>query len=303
MNIVQKYCIANRIWVVMLFVGFTSIILSIIYKEGKYISQFRTLSMLCSTILTITFSSLVNTYYDFLNGVDRVEIPSCDRTLFDYGITLQMLVKFSFVNIFGAFFFLIPIGFHPLAKETFTSLCLPIIIFLLLLSYFYTAPPIALKYRGLGASGIVGACFFTPSLIYYSNTFTFGYHESELVFPLSYACIMFCLFVYHGRTMKDIDTDISAGVKTHCVMLGKTGSYFVWFLIYFTAMFYCSYLSMIKSNIFLNLPWISLIPVQKIIRFTKEKREYNLKINNTVPKIPFLCMLSLAVGVLLGPNY
>ncbi|KAF2077222.1 hypothetical protein CYY_001476 [Polysphondylium violaceum] len=300
MNIVQKYLIANRVSIFMIFVGLTSMTVAVLYKEGKPIRLANTFLVFVSSFLIMAFSCVINTLCDFYSGVDTKDNPNCDRTLFDYGMTPSLLVKFGFFNVIATYTLVLPIVFSPLSSGLGMFKFLAIVTGLLLVSYFYTAPPFQLKYRALGWVGIASGVFFVPHLLYYANTFTFGFKESDLLLSLSTAGPLFCMFLYNGQTLRDIDSDEKAGILTHCVLLGKTVSYYFWFSFYIITMLYITYISIIKNNIFLNLPWMSGIVVYKIYNLTKHNCDFNSKVKKLVPKVPFLCMMLLSVGVLVG---
>ncbi|KAF2075872.1 hypothetical protein CYY_002808 [Polysphondylium violaceum] len=300
LGLMEKYVLANRLWTTKMFFGFTVIILSVLYREGHSINIPRTICMLMSLCLTCAFSNLVNTLYDYKLGVDKEECPSSDRTMFDFGITPKLMIKFCYFNVLASYFFILPFWIEPMFKDTFWPVLVPMVTYLNLLSFFYSAPPVSIKYRGFGHFGIFGSILFVPSLIYYASTGSFGF-ESEFVHPLTFSAISFCLFVFHGNTHRDIDTDRDAGIMTLSVKLGKTKSYQLFFMFYFVAMIYCFFLAFMKSNIFFTLAFFTTIKsVWNIYKESRVQQEFYVDIKNKSPIIAALGMVSLSIAVLLN---
>ena len=120
--------------------------------------------------------NLTNTYFDYTNGVDTKASPTVgDRTLVDKKVNPFGLFLFSIVCYLGAIIAVAPLLLINSNRQLLIIFCSGMV-----LTYFYTANPVGLKYRALGDITIV-LCF-GPLLFQATSLILTGNLNNQLYF-------------------------------------------------------------------------------------------------------------------------
>ncbi|MFW6279307.1 MAG: prenyltransferase, partial [Bacillota bacterium] len=136
---------------------------SMLYQEDK-INILYFLLLLIGIIGVHTGANIVNEYYDFKNGIDNRDSKIASKVLMEERIDPQvalMAAGLLFLLFFlGAIFFTFKFQLPGIIIYALVGICG---------GYFYTAPPLNFKYRGLGS-----LCIFTlfgillPQAVYFT---------------------------------------------------------------------------------------------------------------------------------------
>ena len=224
-NKLATYVIALRPW--SFSASLTPVLLgtALAYKSQGTLNWAVFLASLGAVLFVHGAGNLVNTYYDFLKGVDSKK--SDDRTLVDGYLSPNA------VGTFGAVLYCLGcISFFAL---TLTSSAKMEHIALLYFgglsgSFLYTGG-IGLKYHALG--DIVILITFGPLAVMFAYVCQVGHLA---LFPLWYAAplAMNTEAILHSNNTRDMDADRKAGAVTLAICLGHTGSYMVYVLLLFS---------------------------------------------------------------------
>ena len=156
-------------------------------------------------------ANLTNTYYDFANGVDGKNIG--ERTLVDKKLAPRTVLLQSLT-----FFAIGTASVMPyLVSNTSDLFLMTIFAFGLVLSYFYTATPVGLKYKALGDITIF-LCF-GPLLMQCTSLIV----AHKMVHEVNYLSVPVALLteaILHANNTRDIESDRRAGAVTLAGLLG-----------------------------------------------------------------------------------
>lgn len=198
--------------------------------------------------------NLVNTYYDFLKGIDSKK--SDDRTLVDNRLTPQEVAFFG-ASLYGVgCIALLILGW--IAKARIEHMAL--LYFGGLSSSFLYTGGIGLKYHAFG--DVVILLSFGPLAVMFSYICQTGLLELT---PFWYA-IPLALnteAILHSNNARDMDSDKAANVTTIAIMLGATASYVLYCLLLFIPYIMLTILGCNFSMAFL-LPFLSLTVAFKL---------------------------------------
>ena len=161
--------------------------------------------------------NLTDDYFDYLHGAD---IATQEQSKYHggSGVLINKKINIKFIKIAFISFYSITaiIGLYFYAKLGFIILLFGLIG--MGSSYFYTAPPIAFGYRGLGELAIFFN--FGPLIIigsYYLQTKTIPL--SIIINSLPLGFLMFAMIIFNE--MPDFNNDLAANKKTLIVLYGK----------------------------------------------------------------------------------
>lgn len=170
----------------------------------------------CVAIHIVT--NLVNDYFDHKTGLDNKENFGALNILVREMLTPKQVAMGAFV----AFLVALAIGAYFIidAKDKADALiCL--VLFGALSAYFYTAPPLSLKYRGLGDLQVI-LSFATLMVFgaYYVQTKEFSW------LPILYSIPIGLLVdnILHINNLRDIPADSKANISTLAIWLGENGA-------------------------------------------------------------------------------
>ncbi|XP_072047267.1 ubiA prenyltransferase domain-containing protein 1-like [Amphiura filiformis] len=168
--------------------------------------------------------NLVNTYYDFLKGVDSKK--SDDRTLVDGYLSPNAVGSFGAVLYFlGCVSFLVLVLTSPAKMEH-----IALLYFGGLSGSFLYTGGIGLKYVALG--DLVILITFGPLAVMFAYVCQVGHLA---LFPLWYAIplAMNTEAILHSNNTRDMEADRKAGAVTLAICLGQTGSYTIYVCLLF----------------------------------------------------------------------
>lgn len=283
LNKFKRYMIALRPW--SFSASFTPVLLgsALAYKDiyrFKLEHNFSNLVFILCSLIAICVhgaGNLVNTYYDFKNGIDKNN-KSSDRTLVDGLLKPQDITRLGVaLYTIGSLGFLLLISLSPA-----TEFALTVIYFGgLSLSFMYTGG-IGFKYMALGDLIIV--ITFGPITVLFAYISQTGIPNDSnwiywLIKPLLYAIplVMNTESILHSNNARDCLSDNESGIVTIAILLGYTGSYLLFVILLFVP--YLLFLAMsIKLSVYYLAP-IFTLP----IAFKLEK-QFRLNNLNKIPK-------------------
>lgn len=175
-----------------------------------------------TVILVQAAGNLVNTYYDFVNGIDKQvkandeeksESSSGDITLTDNILTINQLVELLLTCYIAS---VITLVFVMIASPARSETLILLYALGLASSYFYTGG-VSLKYKALG--DLVILVTFGPLI----SEFTFASccgHVSMTPIYISIPLSVNAESILHVNNMRDIKSDKEAGIHTLVMFLG-----------------------------------------------------------------------------------
>jgi len=201
-----------------------------VLQKSPQFSLFNAVVCLLSVVLAHAGGNLSNSYYDYIYDLDK-KGTSADRTFFDYGALPNQIIlamAFCYACAFAGNTYFIFI----LQDGTFVV----ITISLIFLSYFYTAGPLKLKYRGLG-DVVIFLCFgpLLASWCYFTLTHTWSSSPVLHAVPLG----LLADSILYINNQRDIIVDKKGGAITVPQLLSEQLSFVV-----FSSLFAGAYISL-----------------------------------------------------------
>lgn len=191
-----------------------------------YFSLLLGILTLLGGLLLHTGTNLINDYYDYKNGVDT------ENSYGSSGILVASLMKPKQILIGGcvSLGLVVPIAIYLFTVRGYVLLALGVIG--LLGGYFYTASPIAYKYRGLGVPMVfllmgplmVGGAYFVQT-----GTFT----PLVLLASLPVGCLVGAIL--HANEYRDVEHDRCYGITNPTIRMGRKNSRFIYYVLVITA--------------------------------------------------------------------
>ncbi len=170
----------------------------------------------CVAIHIVT--NLVNDYYDHKTGLDNKDNFGALNILVQGALTPRQVA----IGAIVAFLVALAIGVYFIidAKEQ-AHVLIYLVLFGALSAYFYTAPPLSLKYRGLGDLQVI-LSFATLMVFgaYFVQTKEFSW------LPILYSIPIGLLVddILHINNLRDIPADRNANISTLAIWLGENGA-------------------------------------------------------------------------------
>ena len=195
-------------------------------------------------------AQLVNTYFDYRKGVDSKKSIQ-NTTLTGADVTLmEKKVHASHLLLMAALFYCaaagvlyLPIGALP-EKER--DELVSTVILAMVLSFFYSAEPVGLKYKGLG--DITVFMCFGPLLMQAVSIVLTGKSEEDNMMTLySLPIGAVTVAIFHANNLRDINDDTTAGITTFASLIGFDYSY-----LWYTALLVISYTLCLLMSIVLH---------------------------------------------------
>lgn len=255
-------------------------------------------------VLVHVGTNIINDIYDYEKGIDKEDkelgIPHGGSMVISMGlVSLKEMKKAAVISLLVAF----AIGVYLFTQAGMWILYLSL--FGLLSAIFYTAKPIALKYKALGDIQVILSFGVGMTLgAYIVQTGEFSWMPVIFSIPLG----MLIDAILHSNNIRDINFDGKFGVKTLPILIGeKLSIKFYYFLIL------GSYLSVIVFAAMGLLPWFALLslitlplalklvkmsesfPAEGIARF-----EYGTKHIMMTAQLNMVFGLSLIMGLLIS---
>ncbi len=264
MDFLSKWMIATRACVFSM--TMTSVLVGALLGliDRKFNLIYAVLALV-ALALAHASNNLINDYFDYKQGLDTEDYP---RTQYSpHPIASKLITE---KQLLGAFF-----GFSAIELAVaifFTVKCgIWAIIFAaagFLLSIFYVAPPLKLKYRGLGELAI---------FLIWGPLITVGtYYVMAGSMPLKIwlASIPYGLVVTNvllGKHLDKYEKDKEKGVKTLSVVLGFENA--INFTIINTALFYVAIIVLVILRFLNPVTLIVLLSLWRFVKFVKILKE------------------------------
>jgi 1,4-dihydroxy-2-naphthoate octaprenyltransferase len=231
MDFVSKWLLATRAEVFSMTI--TSVLVGgILALNDGHMNWLYLVIVLFALILAHASNNLINDYFDYKQGLDT---PDYKRTQYaPHPLASGMMTA---ATLLFAFFLFSALELAA-ALFLYTRTGLPVIIFAVvgfLLSVFYVAPPLKLKYRGLGELAIF---LIWGPLITVGTYYVMAKQMPAKVWLASIPYGLVVMNVLLGKHLDKYEKDMEKGVKTLPVVLGWKNA--VTFARLNTAMFYVS---------------------------------------------------------------
>jgi 1,4-dihydroxy-2-naphthoate octaprenyltransferase len=236
--------------------------------DDGFFNPFLFFLTLVGGVLIHSATNLFNDYFDFLNGLDTPYSYGSSGVLVEGLLSPGQILKGGIVTVL----LVVPIALYLFMVRG------PVLLLLgalgILAGYFYTARPVALKYRGVG----VPAVFFLmgPIMVigvYFVQTARF----SPAVFLASLPVGCLVAAILYSNEYRDIDHDSSFGIVNPSILLGRKRARFVYYLLVTSAyllvivMVVCDLLCTWSLLTLLTLP-LALKPI-RVIEVTSQGKE------------------------------
>jgi 1,4-dihydroxy-2-naphthoate octaprenyltransferase len=225
-------------------------VLAIVLNPDLNFSFLNLFITLFGAIMIHIATNVINDIYDFKKGIDKEDkelgIPHGGSMVLSMGI---VNMKQMWVIAFGTLVLAVLCGVYLYTQAGVWILYLSIFGFFS--AIFYTAKPIALKYKALGDIQVILSFGVGMTLgAYIVQTGTFSWYPLLFSLPLG----LLIDAILHSNNIRDINFDGKFGVKTLPILIGEKASIkFYYFLIL------GAYLSIILFVVFGLLPWPSLL--------------------------------------------
>ncbi|MGB3016790.1 MAG: 1,4-dihydroxy-2-naphthoate octaprenyltransferase [Ignavibacteria bacterium] len=279
-------------------------VLAVILNPQLDFNFFNFILCVIGAVLVHVGTNIINDIYDYEKGIDKEDkelgIPHGGSMVISMGlVSLKEMKKAAVISLIVAF----AIGVYLFTQAGMWILYLSL--FGLLSAIFYTAKPIALKYKALGDIQVILSFGVGMTLgAYIVQTGEFSWMPVIFSIPLG----MLIDAILHSNNIRDINFDGKFGVKTLPILIGeKLSIKFYYFLIL------GSYLSVFVFAAMGVLPWFALLslitlplalklvkmsesfPAEGIARF-----EYGTKHIMMTAQLNMVFGLSLIVGLLIS---
>lgn len=222
---------------------------------------------LLGCVLAHAGANLLSDYYDYKSRVDR------DGTFGSSGVLVEKLLRPE--QVFRAAWLIFAlaglIGLYLVLSIPNSLFLLGLILLGGILGVFYTATPVAFKYRALGDVAVFLA--FGSAMVlgaYYVQAHRFSW--APVLFAIPIALLVDA--VLHGNNLRDIENDKAVHIKTLPIVLGEKLSKDLYYALIFGA-----YVSTVVLIVLDGLPVISLLTflslplALKLVKMVKNKEK------------------------------
>jgi len=278
--------------------------LAVLLNPGMKFDFFLFFLTLIGSMSVHVSTNLINDIYDFKKGMDREDaetgIPHGGSTVISKGMVSIKAMKIgSIVSIILASL----IGVYLYTQSG--PFILYLSIFGFLSAIFYTATPIALKYRALGDLQVFlsfGAGITLGAYIVQMREFS--WIPVILSVPIGFLIIA----ILHSNNIRDMKFDGTFNVKTLPILIGEKFSKYVYYFLVLGA-----YASIVIFVLFKLLPWLALLnfvtlPMAlKLIKMlnafpqeSNERFEFGTKHNIMTAQLSMQFGLTLTLGLLIS---
>lgn len=278
----SSYVLALRPWSLSASLMPTLLGSTLAYKyPGTTEFNYITFLLTVFTVISVHGAgNLVNTYFDFVKGIDNRK--SDDRTLVDHILTKDEVVSLgAFLYFIGLIGFMLLSAISPAKMEH-----LALVYFGGLSSSFLYTGGIGLKYIALG--DVVILILFGPI----SVLFAFMSQTGRVEWGTIYYAIPLALnteAILHSNNTRDLEYDKKAGIVTLAILVGYTCSHVLYAFLLFTP--YIMFIVMsIKYSKWFMLPLVTLPNAFKI------EKQFRAKEIHSIPKAT--AKLNLFFGIL-----
>ncbi len=204
-------------------------------------------------------TNLVNDYYDYLQGVDSGEAIGGSRVIQEGTISLGALGRAILLLYGGA----TAIGVYLVMTLDLWAM-VPFLLFAVLSSYFYTAPPVRYGYYGLGE--LLVGINMGPLMVTCTH-WTFCGRPDWVPLCISVPIGLMVASILYYQSLPDMRTDALTGKRTLAVRLGKRGA--LTGLILNWAAVYLSILVLILAGYLPRLALVSFLTVPLFVKLIR----------------------------------
>lgn len=279
-------------------------VLAVLLNPGLKFNFLNFFLCLTGCILVQVATNLINDIYDYDKGIDKEDkelgIPHGGSMVISLGLVSIKQMKAGAVwSLIIAFL----IGIYLYTQAGVWILYLSL--FGLLSAIFYTAKPLALKYKALGDLQVIISFGLGMTLgAYIVQTKQFSYLPLLFSIPIG----MLIDAILHSNNIRDINFDGKFGVKTLPILIGENLSVKVYYFLILGA-----YVCLIIFVVLNMLPWFALLslitlplalkavkmsegfPADGIARF-----EYGTKHIMMTAQLNMMFGLTLVIGLLVA---
>lgn len=260
----RPYLTALRPWT--LSASLTPVLLGTVlcYKTHGYLSVPIAVVSTFTVLAVHAAGNLVNTYFDFMQGVDSRSAGTEDRTLVDKHLEPTQVVNLAaYFYGFGMVCLWILMVLSPAQSEQLAGL-----FFGGLSSSFLYSGGIGLKYYVLG--DVVVIITFGPLAVLFSYVVQCGQFSSApllLAFPLA----LNTEAIIHSKHIRSIEEHQRSGIVSLAVLLGHQGSYLLFALLLFLPYLVLVYWA-IEYSVYFAIPLTTVLYAFSLERRFREKR-------------------------------
>jgi 1,4-dihydroxy-2-naphthoate polyprenyltransferase len=279
-------------------------ILAVLLNPGLKFHYLNFFLTLIGAVAIHVTTNLVNDVYDFKKGIDKedkeIGIPPGGSQAFSMG-----LVSKKFMKVVGMISTLLAIGIGIYLYTQAGNWILYLSAFGLLSAIYYTASPIALKYKALGDIQVF-LSFGTGMTLgaYIVQTHEFSWLPIILSIPFG----LLIDAILHSNNIRDLNFDGKFGIKTLPILIGERLSFYFYYFLILGA-----YTSIIIFVITGLLPWFALLNLitfpaaLKLLKMlnnypqeTMARYELGTKHNMMTAQFNMQFGLALTIGLLLS---
>ncbi|MEO8666421.1 MAG: 1,4-dihydroxy-2-naphthoate octaprenyltransferase [Ignavibacteria bacterium] len=279
-------------------------VLAVLLNPGLKFNFLNFFLCLVGCILVQVGTNLINDIFDFEKGIDKedksIGIPHGGSMVISMGlVSMKQMKTAAFVSLLLAS--LIGVYLYTQAGVWILYLAL----FGLLSAIFYTAKPLALKYKALGDLQVIISFGLGMTLgAYIVQTKQFSY--LPLVFSIPIGLLIDAIL--HSNNIRDINFDGKFGVKTLPILVGEKVSIKLFYVMVLGA-----YLALIIFVALKMLPWFALLALitlplaLKIVKMSdgfpadgQARFEYGTKHIMMTAQLNMMFGLTLVLGLLIS---
>ncbi|XP_041982235.1 ubiA prenyltransferase domain-containing protein 1 homolog [Aricia agestis] len=247
---VRTYVLALRPWSLSGSLLPTLLGAALAYRlPGESEFSWATLMVTLFTVIPVHCAgNVVNTYFDFVKGIDNRK--SDDRTLVDHILSIDEVVSLgALLYMAGCAFFVMLVILSPARMEH-----LALVYFGGLSSSFLYTGGIGLKYIALG--DIIVLVIFGPV----SVVFSFLAQTGRVDWPIIYYAVPLALnteAILHSNNTRDLEADSKAEIVTLAILIGETASYLLFAFLLFTP-YIMFVVASVRCSFWFLLPMLTL---------------------------------------------
>lgn len=279
-------------------------VLAVLLNPGLKFNFLNFILCLIGCILVQVGTNLINDIYDYDKGIDKEDkelgIPHGGSMVISMGLVSVKQMKTGAVL---SLVIALLIGIYLYTQAGIWILYLSL--FGLLSAIFYTAKPLALKYKALGDLQVIISFGLGMTLgAYMVQTKEFSYLPLLFSIPIG----MLIDAILHSNNIRDINFDGKFGVKTLPILIGEKLSVKVYYFLILGA-----YVCLVIFVALKMLPWFALLALitlplaLKVVKmadgFPPEglpRFEYGTKHIMMTAQLNMMFGLTLVIGLLIG---
>lgn len=265
-------------------------------QEQGHFSLFSFLILLVGVLLLTAASTIINEYYDVKNGIDTRDQDKPSTVLAEGRIDPEFALKFCLILILLALILFIYYAYWTQKPG--------VLLFAILGAaggFFYTAPPVQLKYRGLSIPAnflILG--LIIPQAVYFGLAGELFFKGLILSVPMGILTVA----ILWINNMRDIEAD--AGIITLAGLLGLKKSYNVYLILLFIPYIWAlplliaGWLSLFGLTLYLTFPlafWLAKEARQGVIQDQKKLSHLDVKTAGLMLTFNSLWLLSYLFAI------